>query len=295
MRYYIVIPAHNEADHIAQTLTSLTSQTLLPERIVVVNDNSTDSTAQIVSTYNKRYPWIEMIHTLSSEEHLPGSKVINAFYRGFEHLDADYDVICKFDADLIFPKNYLKTIDKHFSANPKTGMVGGHCLIQKKNLIKKKSLIENDEAWGLEQLSDPDHIRGALKAYRKACFLEIGKLKPAMGWDTVDELLAQYHGWQVRTVEGLGVRHLKPTGNRYHQKAQFKQGAAFYGMRYGIILTCIAGLKLSFRKKKPKLFIDYLVGYLKAAKSQSSYLVTKDQGIFIRKHRWKKIRDKILG
>jgi hypothetical protein len=30
---------------------------------------------------------------------------------------------------------------------------------------------------------------GALKAYRKETFKEIGGLKAQMGWDTVDELL----------------------------------------------------------------------------------------------------------
>ena len=63
-------------------------------------------------------------------------------------------------------------------------MVAGFCYIQK-----------NDE-WVLENLTSKDHIRGALKAYRKECFFDIGKLKPSMGWDTVDELLAKYHNWE---------------------------------------------------------------------------------------------------
>jgi glycosyltransferase involved in cell wall biosynthesis len=39
---YIVIPAHNEEQFIALTLDSLISQTLLPKKVVIVNDNSTD-------------------------------------------------------------------------------------------------------------------------------------------------------------------------------------------------------------------------------------------------------------
>ena len=43
MNFYIIIPAHNEASSISLTLDSLLKQTLLPKKIVVVNDNSTDN------------------------------------------------------------------------------------------------------------------------------------------------------------------------------------------------------------------------------------------------------------
>ena len=46
--------------------------------------------------------------------HLPGSKVIQAFQKGFETLDDNYDIIVKIDADLIFPHNYFETIINHF-------------------------------------------------------------------------------------------------------------------------------------------------------------------------------------
>jgi glycosyltransferase involved in cell wall biosynthesis len=52
MNYYIVIPAHNEEAFISLTLQSLISQTHLPSK-VVVNDNSTDKTAEIVLAFAK--------------------------------------------------------------------------------------------------------------------------------------------------------------------------------------------------------------------------------------------------
>jgi hypothetical protein len=52
----------------------------------------------------------------SSAIHLPGSKVIQAL-TGLESVDANYDVIMKADADLIFPLNYLETINKHFQSD----------------------------------------------------------------------------------------------------------------------------------------------------------------------------------
>jgi len=281
MKFYIIIPAHNEEDSIAQTLDSLLNQSLLPKQVVVVNDNSSDLTQAIVEDYTNTYNWITLINTISSNKHLPGSKIINAFYKGYESLDEDYDVICKYDADLIFPKNYLEQISNHFKVNERLGMASGFCYINK-----------NDK-WILENLTGKDHIRGALKAYKKACFLEIGKLKPAMGWDTADELLAKYYNWEIFTDESLKVKHLKPTGNSYSKGSRYLQGEAMYKLRNGFILTLISALKMGFKKKSFSFFKNYIAGYIKATQNKPDYLVTEEQGAFIRKLRWKGILNKL--
>jgi len=283
LKIYIVIPAHNEAEFIGKTLQSLVEQSFLPSKIVVVDDQSSDNTYEIVSRFSQKYPFISLVKNSSTEEHLPGSKVINAFNKGYQTLDEGYDIICKFDADLIFPQDYLKTIRQHFETDPRLGMAGGFCSVSK------------DGNWVLENLTDKDHLRGALKAYRKACFLEIGKLKPAMGWDTADELLAQFHGWTIKTDEELLVQHLKPTGSTYNPSSKYRQGEAFYRLHYGFVITCIASAKLAYLKKDMRLFKDYLNGYFKAKKEKQPFLVTKQEGRFIRKMRWDKIRKKILG
>ena len=108
MNYYIIIPAYNEEAFIALTLQSLVSQTVLPKKIVVVNDNSTDKTAEIVLAFAKENPFITLVNKSSSAIHLPGSKVIQAFHEGEKHIDDDYDILVKIDADLIFPSNYLR-------------------------------------------------------------------------------------------------------------------------------------------------------------------------------------------
>jgi glycosyltransferase involved in cell wall biosynthesis len=258
----------------------LVSQTHLPTHLIVVNDNSTDETEEIVEAYAEKYKWISLINSKSSNEHLPGTKIINAFYKGYERLDEHYDIICKFDADLIFPKNYLEILSKHYRDNPKLGMAAGFCYIEK-----------NDE-WVLESLTRKDHIRGALKSYRKDCFIQIGKLKPSMGWDTIDELLAKYYGWEILTDESLHVKHLKPTGIGYHKSSKYLQGEAMYKMRYGLIITLISALKLAYKKGHFSLFRDYMNGYFKAKKEKKPFLVSKEQGEFIRKLRFKNMVSK---
>jgi glycosyltransferase involved in cell wall biosynthesis len=280
LNFSIIIPAHNEADSIGLTLYSLTNQTIKPKQIIVVNDNSTDTTQSVVESYAQKHSFISLIHNKSSNQHLPGSKIINAFYKGYETLDDDYDVICKFDADLIFANNYLEQLAHHFKNNDKLGMVSGFCYIEK-----------NGE-WILENLTRKDHIRGALKAYRKDCFLEIGKLKPSMGWDTVDELLAQYYGWHILTDESLHVKHLKPTGISYNKASKYLQGEAMYKMHYGFLITIISALKLAHKKGSFSLFKDYMSGYFKAKKEKIDFLVSEEEGKFIRTLRWKGILKK---
>ena len=282
MNIYIVIPAYNEEEYLSNTLQSLVEQTFQPKKIIVVNDNSTDDTQRIIDDFSSKYSLIQSVKVRSEAKHLPGSKVINAFYKGFDTLDDNYDIICKFDADLIFPKNYLEKLTKKFDSNPLCGMAGGFCYIEK------------DENWAIENLTNKDHIRGALKAYRRQCFEQIGGLKRTMGWDTVDELLAQYHGWKVETDESLRVKHLKPTGASYSGASKFLQGEAFYRMRYGILLTEIASAKLAFKKNSFRFYLDCIQGYKNASRNKVPYLVTEEEGKFIRDLRWKNIKKKLF-
>ena len=282
MKYYTIIPAHNEEAFMGITLESLAAQTILPTKAVIVNDNSTDRTAAIVQQYMERYPWISLVNKQSGAVHMPGSKVIQAFNTGYETVDEDYDIIVKLDADLILPPNYFETVLNAFKADDKVGMAGGF------------AYIEKNGDWVIESLTDKDHIRGAFKAYRKACFLQIDKLRPQMGWDTVDELLCKFYGWKVVTIESLVVKHLKPTGANYNKAARYKQGEAFYTLGYGLFITTIAGAKLAMRKKKPLLFIDYIKGFLQAKGSGRPLLVTNEQAKFIRNYRWKKMKEKLF-
>src|SRR5262245_13180814 len=46
----VIVPAYNEADHIADTIKSLLTQSTPPQRIVVVDDCSTDETGDIAAS-----------------------------------------------------------------------------------------------------------------------------------------------------------------------------------------------------------------------------------------------------
>lgn len=283
MNIGIVIPAYNEAESIGTTLHSLLNQTYPPFQIIVVDDGSTDNTAQVVNYIASKYPIVQLVQRGEKGEHLPGAKVVQTFNYGLSYLKEDIEVICKFDADLIFPNNYLEVMNQEYSKNLQLGMFGGFCYIEKNGL------------WVLENLTNKDHLRGAVKSYRKACFEAIGGLKIAMGWDTADELLARYHGWTVQTDETLHVKHLRPTGAGYKSNARYLQGSVFYRMRYGVLLTLLAAIKLAVKKRSGKLFLDYCKGFYKAKQEKQLYLLSAEEGKWVRQYRWKGIFSKFYN
>lgn len=280
MRISIVIPAHNEASFLKDCLDSFVTQTYLPNELIVVDDNSFDDTFDIASSYSKKFNWIKVVQRTSSAEHIPGKKVVDTFNFGLEHA-SEYDLIGKFDADIILPNNYFELIVNQFQANWKLGMCSGLLFIKK------------GHEWVYENIADKNHIRGPIKLYHKACFNKIGRLRPGVGWDTVDTLLAQYHDFDILTIPELQVKHLRPTGHGYSFKNYQSKGMAMYKMGYGLVLTKIASLKMAWQAKSPSLYFQSVLGFLKAFLQQQPKYVSKKEGKFIRRYRWKGIKSKI--
>lgn len=280
MNFVVIIPAYNEEDFISLCLDSLLTQTLLPNQLIIVNDNSTDKTLSVIEDYKQQYSFIKIVSTDAKSVHMPGSKVIQTFYKGFEAISIDYDVLFKLDADLIFQPNYFKEVIDIYKYDKTVGMVGGVATILK------------NEVWLIENLTNLDHIRGALKSYRKNCFEKIGGLKKELGWDTVDEHLTRYHSFKIVVKPNLKVKHLRPTGDSYSKNVAIKQGKAYYKMGYGFVLSFLASLKMGIKKRNAFMFIGYLKGYFEAFINKDSKFVNKEEAKFIRKYRWNTILKK---
>ncbi|CAN5171761.1 C50 carotenoid glucosyltransferase CrtX [soil metagenome] len=98
MKVSIVIPVYNEEKFIAACLDSLITQEVPADEIIVVDNNSTDGTLDIL----KKYPIIIL------EEKKPGT--IAARNCGFNK--AQYDIIARTDADSILPPDWIKHIKR---------------------------------------------------------------------------------------------------------------------------------------------------------------------------------------
>ena len=62
-KYVVVTPARNEEAYIERTIRSVISQTIRPQRYVVVSDGSTDRTDEIVQKYADEYEFITFIQS----------------------------------------------------------------------------------------------------------------------------------------------------------------------------------------------------------------------------------------
>lgn len=82
----VVIPAFNEENYIAECLEALTSQTVRPYEIIVVNNGSIDRTSDII----RNYPNVRLV-----DEHTPGT--FAAQQAGFN--SAKGEIIARTDAD----------------------------------------------------------------------------------------------------------------------------------------------------------------------------------------------------
>ena len=283
MNINIIIPVFNEEKYLERCLDSIIKQTLLPTKLLLVNDNSSDNSETILKKYSKEFLWIKYINIKSNQAHIPGKKVITTFYKGLETIDSNYDIICKFDSDIILPENYLESIINIFNSDPKVGIAGGNLYIKKKN------------KWVYEKISSKDHVRGPIKSYRKKCFEDIQGLRKSIGWDTADVLIAQYHDWKIKTDKSLAVKHLKPTGANYSYNSKFLQGEALYKMRFGLVLSIISVLKTSINTGRFLMVFFAFFGYTRAFIKRRERIVTKEQGQFIRKYRWRKAFSNLLN
>ena len=275
--FSIVVTAHNEEKLLPSFLKSVCSQNLLPEEMILIDDNSNDSTKKIMIDYQSKNDFIKVFSHKSSNEHMPGSKVVNAFLFGYSKLTKPYDFILKLDADLILPARYFQLISKTFS-NPRIGIAGG-ILIE----LSKKG------RWESVHPMKKNHVRGGLKAYSLKCYRKIGGLIPEMGWDTIDEILAMYYGFEVKVLNNVKVKHLRPIGNVYSRNSSFLQGQAFYKMRYGIIIGILACLKGFLIKKSFSFLFWSILGFMNGYLKNEPYIVTKSQGEFVRRFRLKSI------
>lgn len=295
MKFLIIIPAHNEEQNIFLCLDSLKKQSFQDFLCVVVNDGSTDKTGGIVQDFLTQTSNFQL-QTLETSAHQPGAKVVRTFNHGLQSVDWEqYDVICKFDADIVFPKNYLEKINYIFERNPKAGIVSGLVYIRNykqnpeiKNLRKQSEnwadFSNQNRDWVFENLSSKDHVRGPVKAYRKECFVSMDGLRPVLGWDNLDILLAKMHHWEVLTIKDLWVKHLRPTAYKYKSQKAKILGQYFYNIGLSLPLAMISSAKSSFKNQSVKEFFVTINSFLK---QKSQRQLSPQEIKFIRNVRWK--------
>ncbi len=257
VRYIIISPVRDEAQYVKETIASVANQTILPSQWIIVDDGSTDGTSELLDNMTT-CGWIKVIHRNNRGFRAAGGGVVQAFYAGYAVLDdQDWDFIVKLDGDLSFAPDYFEQCFKIFDSEPLLG-IGGGTICQ----------LENGQL-KVDSIGDPPfHVRGATKIYRRVCWEKINPLVNAAGWDTIDEVKANLHGWTTRTFNNLKLIQHKPTGGADgNWRNWFKNGRANYITGYHPLFMLAKCVKRALKKpifiESIALLAGFCSGYLK--------------------------------
>ena len=111
MEVSIIIPVYNRADIVRDTLDSVVAQTHRPLQVVLVDNDSTDDTLQVLETFKKEHPGEGFNVVITNESHHTAGAARN---RGFEHATGEW--VLFFDSDDVMKPDlvasYVRKIEK---------------------------------------------------------------------------------------------------------------------------------------------------------------------------------------
>ena len=232
LQYALVTPARNEASCIRRTIESVIAQRYRPVKWVIVDDGSTDETADIIREFTERYDFIVTISKDASTKRNFGSKAA-AFKAGLQFIsDTTHDLIGNLDADITIRPDYYANIVAEFARDSRLGISGGVIYQPVGNRF-----ITTDTTW--------DSVGGAVQLFRKECFRQIGGYMQleSGGIDAAAEIMARMYGWTVRKVANNGVYEQRRTGYAvgHPWRAAFREGVHYHKLGYSAmfyVLRC---------------------------------------------------------
>ena len=217
--YVLLTAAYNEEAFIEGTIRSVLSQSLLPSRWVIVSDNSSDRTDEIVEGYAKQHDFIRFERITRAPGHSFGAKVL-ALQKGSHLLkDVEYDFIGNLDADISLEPSYFEQLLGCLRGNPRLGLVGGFVY------------EESGGEYRSRRINDIRNVAHAAQLVRRECYEAIGGYAVLRygGEDWCAQTTARMMGWQVHSVPELKIFHHRHTGASSSPiRGAFRQGRLDY-------------------------------------------------------------------
>ena len=279
--FVLVTAAHNEARYIGTTIASVVAQSVQPIRWVIVSDASSDGTDDIVASYAREYPFIQLLRLDGAHPRSFGAQV-NAISAGVKALGArSYDFIGNLDADVSFGNDYFARLLAEFEANPALGLAGG--------------AIREVEGRTLRPAPGEDarSIPHAVQFFRRECYEAVGGYPalPYGGPDTYAEVAARMRGWQVRLIRDLPVDHHRMMASAGGVvRGRFRQGMMDFTLGYLPLLELV---KCARRLGESPILLGAgvrIAGFLWAALVVQQRPVPSDFVRFLRAEQWGRLR-----
>lgn len=217
MRVSVIVPAYNEEASIHQCLAALKDQDYPGGiEIVVVDNNSTDRTAELARSWGAR-----VVHEVKQG-------YVFAVKRGTE--EAAGDILLYTDADTIVPPNWVSSFVAVFDGGPDVFGAGGPVTFQGcnwKGALFCKCILPIALLYDRLCFSSP-HLWGANLAVRRNALNKVG------GWNTRFNLHAdaELSGRLARIGEVRMLRHLRVSTSARRWNAHCFLNASLYAMNF---------------------------------------------------------------
>ena len=190
----VIIPAYNEAKVIERTVLSVLASRGVEVEILVMDDGSTDNTADVVSQAFYFEPRVKLIK-------LENGGKARALNEGFKK--ATHEIVIALDADTIFLPDTIVELARRFD-DPRVAAVAGRAAVgNTQHFIARWQAVEyvigqaiERRAWNL--LGVVSVVPGAVGAWHRDAVLEVG----GFGTDTLAEdcdltITLQVNGYRV--------------------------------------------------------------------------------------------------
>jgi poly-beta-1,6-N-acetyl-D-glucosamine synthase len=258
-RVLLISPVRNEAAHLELVARGLERQSRPVDLWLVVDDGSDDATPAILRRLADRLPYLRVLSTPPgfTSDHGDRHAVAaapRAFNWALQSVDrSSFSHIGKLDGDIELPPEYFAGLLAEFDRNPRLGIAGG-------------VLVERSGAeWRIAK-SAAQHVRGALKLYRRECFDAIGGIQERLGWDGLDETYARMRGYDTWSFDHLVARHRRPLGAADGAlRGKIRRGEVHYVLGYGFPWAALKSLRLATGGSGVVAGGAFLYGYVQGA------------------------------
>ncbi|MFD9219517.1 bifunctional polysaccharide deacetylase/glycosyltransferase family 2 protein [Streptomyces sp. NPDC060064] len=188
----VLVPAYNEEAGIASTVYSLLASTHPHVQIIVIDDGSTDATADIAEDIDD--PRVTVIRQ-------PNGGKPSALNTGLAH--ARHDIVVMVDADTIFEPEALARLVQPL-AHPAVGAVSGNTKVgNRRRLLGKWQHLEYVLGFNLDRrmfevLECMPTVPGAIGAFRRDALMGVGGVSDETLAEDTDLTMALWRaGWRV--------------------------------------------------------------------------------------------------
>jgi len=285
-RYVLMTAAYNEEANIEKTIESVLSQTLLPERWVIVSDGSVDRTDEIVQEWAGKHSFIRFLRVTREPGRSFGSKV-RALHAGSELLrDAGYDFVGNLDADVSVDPSYFERLIVRCAERPLLGLAGGFVVeeVDGEFVNRKQNRVYS--------------VAHAAQVVRRECYeaIEGYAILEYGGEDWHAQTSAKMKGWEVEAFPDLKIFHHRHTGEGDNLlRHKFRQGKMDYSLGSDLLFElfkCAGRLP-----EKPFFFgmVARLCGFFLSLVRREPRPVSNEFIAFLRRDQRMRMKDLLAG